>query len=601
MTTKPNHAQLSDVRTVDPQTLNLVGESHQTVINVFAAAAETLELDDPWALMTKAGLSLEELVADRAALYAGPEIGDLPNLDLRERQALTGALAVERCGLSGDYLRNQPALVDGPLEPTPDDQIAEIVVGPAWTEQVVAATWNRFGAIVERLAAALQIDPALAIAVLAVESGGRAFSAAGRMIIRFENHILWNLWGDENAERFNTHFRFSQDAPWQGGSHEWRSGADAAWQPVHTDQQSEWNALNAARYFGNEQAAKQSISMGAPQIMGFNHAVIGYPGVDEMFDAFSNSAALQVVGFFDFIRSNGALLEALQQERLVDFAAGYNGSGQAEFYGGLIAGARDVFHRLMAPAPAGAGQPAASGVTPPPAMPFVSSEPPFSEPPIPVQPLPDETAGVTTAAAGASPEPTGAESTGTKPTGSKPTVAGTPPGVPPSGLPLPRPDQRLRELDPQLYEYWRDHMRDGFEQNSEMFDRVLDGFMTPYYTTLWMYRVLFIVGIAAFVAAVVLSVWQGEPLYALVFGGLSVGAFVSYFFNRPLQSLEENLQLITWLGVIYNSYWTRLAYMQDMDTVQQELRSATDETVDALERLVDKQAALHGKRPTLRE
>jgi hypothetical protein len=168
-------------------------------------------------------------------------------------------------------------------------------------------------------------------------------------------------------------------------------------------------------------------------------------------------------------------------------------------------------------------------------------------------------------------------------------------------LPLPRPDQRLRELDPQLYEYWRDHMRDGFEQNSEMFDRVLDGFMTPYYTTLWMYRVLFIVGIAAFVAAVVLSVWQGEPLYALVFGGLSVGAFVSYFFNRPLQSLEENLQLITWLGVIYNSYWTRLAYMQDMDTVQQELRSATDETVDALERLVDKQAALHGKRPTLRE
>jgi hypothetical protein len=264
VTTKLNLAQLSDVRTVDPQTLNLVGESHQTVINVFAAAAETLELDDPWALMTKAGLSLEELVADRAALYAGPEIGDLPNLDLRERQALTGALAVERCGLSGDYLRNQPALVDGPLEPAPDDQIAETVVGPAWTDQVVAATWNRFGAIVERLAGALQIDPALAVAVLAVESGGRAFSAAGRMIIRFENHILWNLWGDENAERFNAHFRFSPDVPWQGSSHEWRTGAEAEWQPVHTDQQSEWNALNAARFFGNEQAAKQSISMGAP-------------------------------------------------------------------------------------------------------------------------------------------------------------------------------------------------------------------------------------------------------------------------------------------------------------------------------------------------
>jgi hypothetical protein len=38
----------------------------------------------------------------------------------------------------------------------------------------------------------LCIDAAIAVAVLAVEAGGRAFGGDGRMIIRLENHIFYD-------------------------------------------------------------------------------------------------------------------------------------------------------------------------------------------------------------------------------------------------------------------------------------------------------------------------------------------------------------------------------------------------------------------------
>ena len=169
--------------------------------------------------------------------------------------------------------------------------------------------------------------------------------------------------------------------------------------------------------------------------------------------------------------------------------------------------------------------------------------------------------------------------------------------VQPAALPAPKADAGLLAADPELYAAWREHVRAGFEQNSTMFRRILDAFMEPYYTTIWMYRILFGLGVVAFVAAIVVSIWLREPLFALVFGGLSIGAFLSYFVSRPIQALEENLQLITWLGVIYNSYWTSLASIQDPDSVQEELRTTTADTIAAIENLVDKQGRMQRKRP----
>jgi hypothetical protein len=171
--------------------------------------------------------------------------------------------------------------------------------------------------------------------------------------------------------------------------------------------------------------------------------------------------------------------------------------------------------------------------------------------------------------------------------------------VHPAALPAPKVDTGLLAADPELYAAWRAHVRAGFEQNSTMFRRILDAFMEPYQTTIWMYRILFGLGVVAFVAAIGVSIWLREPMFALVFGGLSVGAFLSYFISRPIRALEENLQFITWLGVIYNSYWTSLATIQNPDSVQEELRTTTAETVAAIEKLVDKQSRLQRKRPGL--
>lgn len=185
-----------------------------------------------------------------------------------------------------------------------------------------------------------------------------------------------------------------------------------------------------------------------------------------------------------------------------------------------------------------------------------------------------------------------------------PPDAGAPSTQPPRlglGLP-PEPDAGGRpwsEADPELYAAWRKHIEQGFANNQLMFNRVLEAFMNPYYTTVWMYRILFGVGVVALVAAGIISVVTGQQMAALVTAGLGVAAIVSYFLSRPLQALEENLLFITWLGIIYNTYWARLANITYSSSTQADIDSATRDAIAQLSQLVDKHTELTGKRPNL--
>jgi hypothetical protein len=158
----------------------------------------------------------------------------------------------------------------------------------------------------------------------------------------------------------------------------------------------------------------------------------------------------------------------------------------------------------------------------------------------------------------------------------------------------------LADKDPALYAAWREHITTGFEQNNEMFDRILHAFMGAYNSTVTMYKILFGVGVASFVAAAGLSAWTGRASFGLIFGGLSAATFLSYFLSRPLHSLEQNLQFVTWLGVVYNSYWTRLLYMMDQSTVQKDLEDVTNDTVKQIEQLIDRYAEANSRRPGLK-
>ncbi|MGS2719441.1 N-acetylmuramidase domain-containing protein [Paraglaciecola aestuariivivens] len=197
----------------------------------------------------------------------------------------------------------------------------------------VAATWNRWGALLENLSAKKQLDVACALAVLCVESSGKGFEQnnADRMIIRFENHKFWKYWGKHNPQQYRQHFSYSEDKVWLG--HKWRQEASGEWQSFHGRQSAEWQVFEFARQL-DENAAMLSISMGAPQIMGFHYERIGYQSVTEMFAAFASNIQGQINGLFDFFSPR--MLRYLQDLAFEDFAGMYNGKGQKKIYGEKI-------------------------------------------------------------------------------------------------------------------------------------------------------------------------------------------------------------------------------------------------------------------------
>ncbi|MEG3766658.1 N-acetylmuramidase domain-containing protein [Alteromonas sp. 14N.309.X.WAT.G.H12] len=211
-------------------------------------------------------------------------------------------------------------------------------------QRAVATTWNRFGALLIQLCEQKQVGTGASVAVLCVESGGKGFEQnnSDKMIIRFENHKFWQYWGRHNAAQFNQHFRYRSDKVWLG--HEWRKSVNTPWQPFHGRQTTEWEVFEFARLL-NEEAAMLSISMGAPQIMGFNHERIGYRSVTEMFDAFSSHIQYQIGGLFEFFSPQ--MLQYLRDHDFVNFAGMYNGAGQKAVYGEKIRKHYEAFTKLM--------------------------------------------------------------------------------------------------------------------------------------------------------------------------------------------------------------------------------------------------------------
>ena len=183
-----------------------------------------------------------------------------------------------------------------------------------------------------------------------------------------------------------------------------------------------------------------------------------------------------------------------------------------------------------------------------------------------------------------------------------PSEASDPPAgsSPDQELGLPPPVDPSGEVDAEVYAAWRQHMIDGFQRNNNMFAKILDAFTRPYWLTVRMYQAMFIVGISGIVLAAILGIWQGIE-FTLIFGGISAVAFIGFFISRPLISLEQNIQFITWLGLVYNTYWTRLMYANNAATIQDDLEEITDRAIQDIVRLLDKQAELTGKRPNLQE
>lgn len=218
-----------------------------------------------------------------------------------------------------------------------------ILPGFSGAELQVANLWNKNGGVFNDLATELKLEPAVVLAVTLIETGGGGFDLEGRMIIRFENHILWNQWGAQNPDLYNQHFTFNSERRWT--EHQWRPSPDGEWRPVHGTQDTEWEVFEFARSL-DRTAAMESISMGGPQVMGFNYASMGYDTVEDMFIDFNSGERAQLVSLFKFIQTRPTAMVALQNKDFVAFARVYNGPGQADLYGDLIQKAYDTFNQL---------------------------------------------------------------------------------------------------------------------------------------------------------------------------------------------------------------------------------------------------------------
>jgi hypothetical protein len=169
--------------------------------------------------------------------------------------------------------------------------------------------------------------------------------------------------------------------------------------------------------------------------------------------------------------------------------------------------------------------------------------------------------------------------------------------------PAPAPTQELAELKdqhPDLYKAFVQHVGEGYKTNGRIFDDVRRAFMRSHNSTVVMYWLLFAVGVGTVLAGIVLAVFQQEVVAGAIFLGLGVATFIGYFITRSMQSVEENLIYITWLGVIYNSYWTHLAWATQRDTAQTELDRATIDALKQLQELLDRHATSVKGRPNLR-
>lgn len=450
---------------------------------------------------------------------------------------------------TGGFLRERKDLMSAALEPNAAELFPIDPDTNNLVEYAVGTAWNQFGALVTRIAQLLEIDPAVAVAVMAIESGGRAFADDGRMLIRFELHIFYEEWGKLDPGRFAQHFRFDPKKIWEG--HQWRANPSQEWRDFHGNLSAELEVFTFARNSLAPEPAMRSISMGAPQIMGFNHENVGYPSAQAMFEAFSTSAHAQIIGLFDFVKVDPGRLNALRIGDYTAFASSYNGPGQAAHYAALIQEGVNTFNRLRA-------QPTSAPNT------QTNTEVSMGEEVLPIEEPQDSSDGNTDGTA---------------------------------RLPVPPKPGNLAEIDPELYAAWRKHVLDGFSNNQKMFEHLTNAFMGPYQTTVQLYRLTFFVGLGAFVVAALLSAFTQQVMFGVLFGGIGVSAFVSYFITRPLRALEENLNFITWLGVIYNSYWTRLVYAMSMETVQADIASITNDFTKQMQELLDKSEALHKDRP----
>lgn len=158
----------------------------------------------------------------------------------------------------------------------------------------------------------IAVEPAALEAVLAVECGWpnrTGFDIRGRPVILLEAHHVYRLNGGISHPGLSTE-RWDRSLYTGSSDGEWRRFADVA------------------RLWGDD-VAIQACSWGLPQIMGFNHRLVGFDSPALFREHMEAGAGAQVEALCAFLDRTG-LVRALREGDWAAFARGYNGPRYAE-------------------------------------------------------------------------------------------------------------------------------------------------------------------------------------------------------------------------------------------------------------------------------
>jgi len=146
-------------------------------------------------------------------------------------------------------------------------------------------------------------------AIVEVEGAGKGFDQrTGKILIQFEPHWFRRLYPNWRAK--------STGYAWSTNKVETQPG--------------EWKAFNSA-FAINKDAAMQSTSIGAMQIMGFHYKRLGFKTVGDMWDYAKVSEANQIRLGAMFIKTDNTLLKAVQEKNWPTIARIYNGAGYKRY------------------------------------------------------------------------------------------------------------------------------------------------------------------------------------------------------------------------------------------------------------------------------
>lgn len=158
---------------------------------------------------------------------------------------------------------------------------------------------------------ALKCEVASIRAVNDVESKGSGFLADGRPVILYERHVMARVLKDHGIDEkpyLTSQPGLVNKTPggYAGGS-------------------KEYDRLAKAKQIC-EDAALESASWGAYQIMGYHWALLGYASVQDFVKDMQTSERKQLEAFVKFIQSQAVLLKAIRAKDWPTFARYYNGA-----------------------------------------------------------------------------------------------------------------------------------------------------------------------------------------------------------------------------------------------------------------------------------